>query len=215
MRTMGRTLGLLLLGLGLMAQTGAAQQGEVVLGVEVGPSLTKMQGVSIRNASSEWGFFAGVFGEYRASSLFSVPVGVNWVQKGGSGETAAGVPFEMGTSYLEIPVMINLTVPYGSSQRLGFYGGIAIGFQLSCDVTREGETVECGETEIFDTDPESLEWSIPFGVEYDFRLSNGHFLGFDLRYTYGLSDFMSSSTVELENQAWQFLVSWGVPVRGG
>jgi hypothetical protein len=203
------------LGFALVAEGTSGQQGELVLGVELGPSLTKMEGITIRDAGSEWGFSAGLFAEYRASALFSVPVGVTWTQKGGSGETAAGVPFELGSSYLEIPVMLNLTVPYGDSQRLGFYGGVAVGFQLSCDVTREGETVECGETEIFDTDPESVEWSIPFGIEYDFQLANGHFLGLDLRYTYGLSDIMTSSTVELMNRGWQFLVSWGVPIRGG
>ena len=46
MRAIGKALGILLLGLALMVEAGAAQQGEVVLGVEAGPSLSKMQGIS-------------------------------------------------------------------------------------------------------------------------------------------------------------------------
>lgn len=182
------------------------------VGIEAGPSLSKFSGPTIKAPGHVAGVFAGVFGEYRVNPLFSVPFGINYVQKGGKGRTLADDPFEISTAYLEIPVMLNLTAPESAAGSFGVYAGLSAGFRLRCDVESSSGKSECGDTEIFDTNPEDMEWAVPFGIEYDRELSGGHLIGVDVRYTYGLNDLFTADDAELKSRTWQFLLSWAFPV---
>lgn len=193
------------------ADLSAQERPTLTVGIEAGPSLSKFSGPSIRAPSYIVGGFAGAFVEYRRSDLVSFPIGISWVRKGGEGATLANAPFTITTSYLEIPVLVNLTAPATTAGHLGIYVGLSAGFQLGCDVKGEDGTVACGETEIFDTNPEKMEWAVPFGIEYDRELSNGQLIGVDIRYSYGLTDLFTSGDANLESRTWMFLVSWAFP----
>lgn len=209
-RTGVKVAGLLL---AWFAVTGEAQERpRFALGIEAGPSLSKFSGPSVRGPGNVTGAFVGIFGEYRTTRLSSIPFGVNYVQKGGTGRTLADAPFEITTAYLEIPVMLNFTTPTNTAGSLGVYAGFSVGFRLDCEVESDSGESACGGTEIFDTTPENVELAVPFGIEYDRELANGHLIGVDVRYTYGLSDLFTSSDAKLKSRTWQFLLSWALPV---
>ena len=190
--------------------------GQVYLwGIDAGATYSGISGETITDQSSVWGPFVGGFFEYAHTELLSFPIGVNYHQRGGAASTLPGDPFEISTSYVEFTPLLNLTVPYGRTQRLGIYFGLGVGFLLGCDVIVESTTTACGETELFNTDPATVQLAIPFGVEYDWLTQSGNIFGFDIRYSYGGTRLISTPDVDIRERGWVFSLSWMRPIGDG
>jgi hypothetical protein len=207
--------GVLVLALAGSAAPSQASAQVYLWGLEAGATYSGVGGETLRDESSVWGPFLGASFEYAHTELLSFPIGVSFHQRGGAASTLPGEAFEISTSYLEFAPLLNLTVPYGRTQRLGIYFGLGVGFLLGCDVSADGTTSDCGDTEVFNTDPATVQLTIPFGVEYDWLTEGGNIFGFDIRYSYGVTQLYQSRDTDIRERGWQFLLSWARPIGDG
>jgi hypothetical protein len=130
----------------------------VSFGVVAGASLSTFTGDLATDAKNNTGFLAGAF--VRIGALgFAVQPGVFYVTKGakfadvgqggGSGNTKL--------DYIEIPVVIRLSLP----MHLYVGAGLAIGFKLGCKVTLDTSSSgqDCADATSTTVGPKSTEYS--------------------------------------------------------
>ena len=182
----------------LTAGPGHAQRAKTLVGVTGGATTSDIC-CSI-NTSSRWGGTAGLFAAFRASRQTVISLEGNWAQKGGD-------PVRL--DYVEFPLTFGASMPTGNGDwRIRAYTGIGIGFKIGCSESNSNST-------FFDCDnANSTEWTWPFGIVFSHINPNGSMFGFDVRYSYGLSntfDNLSSS----RNRTWYFRLVYGLPMGRG
>jgi hypothetical protein len=167
-----------------------------------------MGGGLITATDSDWGALMGGFGRYRLKSNLALQLEGNWVQKGGRG-TVQNVGVDFDLDYVEIPLTAQLAVGLSPEWDWNLYGGIAIAFQTTCEVSDDaGDKAACEEaapTWNFT----STEWSVPFGTSFSYSFTRSA-LTADFRYSYGLSAAIDN--LDLKNRSWQFIIRWGFEV---
>lgn len=181
---------------------------QLSVGVSAGPTYSSLGGGLITSTESDWGALLGGYAQYRFVSNLTLQLEVNWAQKGGRGIVEDGsVDFDL--DYLEIPFTAQFGTALGERWRWNLYGGIAVGFQTTCDVRLDdGDSAAC-EDAIPTWDFASTEWSVPFGTSFTYRLTRSA-LTADFRYSYGLSAAIEN--LDLKNRSWQFILRWGFEV---
>ncbi len=163
--------------------------GSTSFGLSGGASSSQLSGGSI-NTDFRWGVMAGAYASFRPSRNTVTAFEANWVQKGG-GDTRL--------DYIEVPFTVGAAGPLGGSEWAGrLYTGIGIGFKVSC--SSDATLLDCDNAN-------STEWAWPFGLMVSRFGSSGRPVGFDLRYSVGLSDV---SAAFAQNRAWQMRVFLGV-----
>lgn len=181
---------------------------QLSVGVSAGATYSDLGGGLITSTDSDWGALLGGYAQYGFVSNLMLQLEVNWAQKGGRGIVEeGGVDFDL--DYLEIPFTAQFGTALGERWRWNLYGGIAVGFQTTCDVRLDdGDAAAC-EDAVPTWDFPSTEWSVPFGTSFTYRLTRSA-LTADFRYSYGLSDAIEN--LDLKNRSWQFIVRWGFEV---
>ncbi len=151
-----------------------------------GATLSDMSGLAA-TSDSRWGATAGLlFGVNTWRTAITLEG--NYIQKGG-GDTRL--------DYIEVPLTVGAVVPAGVTGRVRLYGGVSVGFKVSC----ESDVAPC------DT-AEGTEWGLPLGIQFGRSTgSGGSFFGFDVRYTFALSDAFEA--VDVYNRPWQFRLMFG------
>jgi hypothetical protein len=168
------------------AATVAQGPGSRFAAVIGGATLSDMAGLAA-TSDSRWGPTAGL--------LFGINTGRtaiafegNYIQKGG-GETRL--------DYIELPLTIGAVVPAGTASRVRPYGGVSVGFKVGC----ESDIAPCDSAE-------GTEWGLPIGIMFGRSASSGGtWFGFDVRYTFALSD--SFEALDVYNRPWQFRLMFG------
>ncbi len=153
-----------------------------------------------------WGFLVGAFGETRISQNVALNLAVNYTQKGGRGFTGTGLldaeSVELDLNYVEMPLLVELLLPFGRTWGLMAYGGIAAGYNVTCKVKFGGGSKEsCKDTALGGA---TFEWGLPVGGGLSYNVGDGEMIVFDVRYTWGLNDAVKDANVR--NGTWQFLI---------
>jgi hypothetical protein len=182
--------------------------GQLSVGVAAGGTYSDMGGSLITATDSDWGVLLGGSVRFRYVTNLALQLEGNWVQKGGRG-TVEGVARDLDLDYFEIPLTAQLVVGLSPKWDWNLYGGIALAFKTTCEVTTGSSEKESCDNTVPDWTIESTEWSVPFGTSFSYRLARSAVTA-DLRYSYGLSAAVKN--LDLKNRSWQFIVRWGFEV---
>jgi hypothetical protein len=186
MRSTGRAL-LLVISIAFAPAIAVAQgPGSRFAAVVGGATLSDMAGLAA-TSDSRWGATAGLlFGVNTWRTAITLEG--NYIQKGG-GDTRL--------DYIELPLTLGAVVPAGGAGRVRLYGGVSVGFKVSCD----SDIAPCDAAE-------GTEWGLPIGVQFGRTApSGGSFFAFDVRYTFALSDAFEA--LDVYNRPWQFRLMFG------
>jgi hypothetical protein len=176
-------------------------------GLTLGATSSSLGGDFITvQGDAKWGFYGGAFGEALLSDILSVGLGVNYAQKGGSGLAGTGLldseKVELDLSYIEAPLLVELTLPLGTAWGLMAYGGITGAYNTSCKAALGGGSKEsCKDTPLGGA---KTEWGLPVGGGLSYTLENGESVVFEARYTWGQNDAVANASVR--NGTWYFLI---------
>jgi hypothetical protein len=201
----------LLFSLALLAVVGTPLQAQTAFGFHAGAVSATLDGFDA-NSESKWGFLVGGRFEWITDSSVSLVTELNFAQKGGSGNLTESGAFEVTSSFVEIPVLLDITYDIGQRGRVGVYTGMEFGFNVGCTVEQSGGTADCGDSTLR-LEENSLNVAWPLGVEYSYRLDSGHRIGLDVRYSMGISNAVENQVVNFKNKAWYFMARWMLPTR--
>ncbi|MDP2470173.1 MAG: porin family protein [Candidatus Palauibacterales bacterium] len=193
MRYLVRSTLVALVGLALVTTQAKAQAG-MELGVRGGVSVAQVSGdfADTFDKSNRTGFAGGVFLNFDWGILGAQVAG-QYTQKGADLDIGNTVE-SLSLNYFEIPAVIKAGIPLGMIKP-SVFGGVALGFNTSCDSSGE----DCGDN------VKSTEWLGVAGADVAIYVGSIS-LWVDGRYNFGLSDINDATDVvgDLKNRNWTF-----------
>lgn len=164
------------------------------------------------------GWMGGLVARYNVSPVLGIQSGVYWVERGGTREDELSST-RVDLTYVDVPLLLTLSVPTGSGIRPRLYAGGSAGFEQSCEVTASylGDQYfsgECGENPDvpLSFDRPGVDLGIVLGGGLDLGAGPGAFT-LSARYRSGQSSLGSlpdSSLEELRNRGLQFTAGYGL-----
>jgi len=162
------------------------------------------------------GFALGGFAEFEFGSNFAVEPQLLYIQKGakydGSVDVGTGTPVDVSAGinldYIQLPVLLKAELRKPESKVTpSVFVGPAIGFNLGCKITAEGDGQDASEDCPDDTF-KSTDFSLVFGAGLEFgRLS------LQGRYDMGLGSVADADGVDVKNSGWLITLGYGFRVR--
>lgn len=148
------------------------------------------------------GFVGGVFLDYNGG-MFGFQVGGQYTQKGVDLDVG-NVVEEFSLSYLEIPAVLKLGMPFGAIKP-SVFGGVGLGFITGCDSGGD----DCAD------DFESTDFSGIAGADVAIYMGSVS-LWLDGRYHFGLRGISKASDVfgDLKNRNWTLQAGIGFHLGG-
>lgn len=165
---------------------------------------------------SRTGFAVGGFAEFEFGSNFAVEPQLMYVQKGarynGSVDVGTGTPVDasagINLDYIQLPVLFKAELRKPDSKVTpSVFVGPAIGFNLGCTITAEGDGEDFSEDCPDDTF-KSTDFSLVLGAGLEF----GRF-SLQGRYDMGLGSVADADGVDVKNSGWLFTLGYGFRVR--
>jgi hypothetical protein len=182
--TMLRFASVLLVSLILTTPVSAQGPGTKFAGLIGGATLSDISNL-VGVGDDRWGGTAGIFGGINAGPT-ALTLEANWIQKGG-GDTKL--------SYIEFPLTIGaILAPEGKTYRARVYSGVSFGFNVDCNCENA----------------KGSEWGWPLGLQIAKVTDTGKFFGFDVKYTWPLSDAFEFG--DADNRVWSFRLMFGKAV---
>lgn len=174
---------------------------QIHFGLKAGVNISNLNGSDAGDTDSRTGFLGGAFLTYDFSNMFSIQPEAFYSMKGAKqtetyyGETITGT---LKLDYIEIPVLLKLNIPLegGSTVRPSIFVGPALDIKVASTVEVEsgGQSASADLENVSSTD-----FGLVFGGALGFDVS-GHELGFDVRYTLGLTTIDDSgSNADVKN----------------
>ena len=143
------------------------------------------------------GYAFGAFCQFNLHPRFAFSPEIYYSVKGASNSED---DFDLKLGYIEIPVLLKLIFPTGSTVSPCVYGGGYVAFLMSTEI--EDPDVK---ERFADTDA-----GLIIGASLDILIKEGRQLvNFDIRYSYGMTTLDEEGVVDLYNSGFQFLVGWG------
>lgn len=142
-------------------------------------SLQPKAGISIadmtdtQGTTSRIGFVGGLEGEYQASDIFSLSLGVNYSQEGFKMKNSDN---KIKLDYINVPILANVYLTKGLAVKVG----VQPGFNVGNSVTVDGNTMSSSKKDYDGI--KSVALSIPVGLSYE--ISN---VVLDARYNWGVT----------------------------
>ena len=142
-------------------------------------SLKPKAGISIadmtdtQGTTSRVGFVGGLEGEYQASDIFSLSLGVNYSQEGFKMKNSDN---KIKLDYINVPILANVYLTKGLAVKVG----VQPGFNVGNSVTVDGNTMSSSKKDYDGI--KSVALSIPVGLSYE--ISN---VVLDARYNWGVT----------------------------
>ena len=199
--------------LGLMACATQAQVPKpVTFGFKGGISISKVSGDLTDGMSSRMGFTGGFYVSMNVSPNISIQPEAIYSMKGAEEEGYIDLidetmKAEANFDYVEIPVLIKVTVPTQSGIATSFYAGPAVAFKTSAKFTLsvgdESATVDIDNAK-------STDFGLVFGggVQFPFGASS---IGIEARYSMGLGEFLESADEAFTEDAINLINADGSP----
>lgn len=164
--------------------------GSLTVQPKVGISIADMTKTS--GTTSRVGFVGGLEGEYQATDLFSLSLGVNYSQEGFKVKNADS---KTKLDYINVPILANVYVVKGLAVKLG----VQPGFNVGKSVTTNGTTVSS--TKKPNDGVKAVALSIPVGLSYEIKN-----VVLDARYNWGVTKAFSNS--DSKNSVFQVTVGY-------
>lgn len=121
------------------------------------------------------------------SETFRFQPGLAYGQKGAK-DTSSSVDHELELTYLELPLLGVLSLPTEGAVGLHVFAGPAIGFELGCKWSGEGqETLDCSDGNV-EIGTKSLDVGFSLGAAVSFATSESMSFFVDVYYTLGLTN---------------------------
>jgi hypothetical protein len=188
--------------LGLIQLSSPAFAGE--LGVYAGLSRASVAVEPEAPTESVLGYLLGVryelpFRRAEKSLVFSVVPGLQFAERGyGSSVNSRSVDFY--TDYLEVPVLLKLSIPRENEFTPYFVFGPNFGLRVrtSCSIAGTNCSV------LDEANLAKTQTALEIGGGLDFALANGRRIAGEFRYFHGLSDTLTTATT-LKNRGLQFI----------
>lgn len=190
----------------LTASSSAFAQGRT-FGVRAGTSVSTLDtnAEDIFDKENRSGLVAGAF--YNQSfGLLGYQVEVLYANRGTAFQGGGSIDL----AYVEIPALLKVGVPVGLL-RPGVFGGVALAFNVACDLEDQGTTTRCDDIAEFSVDRTDL--NAVFGADLQLGLGGLSVWG-DGRYYLGLSDVgrIEDVTVDFKNRSWELTAGIGIPL---
>jgi hypothetical protein len=200
-----RLAGLVALMVVMTAAPGFAQGR--TFGVRAGTSVSTLDTnvEDIFDEENRSGFVGGVF--YNQSlGLLGYQLEVLYANRG----TAFRGGGSIDLAYIEVPALLKVGVPLGLL-RPGVFGGVAVAFNVACDLEDEGTTTSCDDITEFNVN--RTDWNAVVGADLQLGLAGLSLWG-DGRYYLGLSDIgeIEDVTANFKNRSWEFTAGIGIPL---
>ncbi len=193
----------------LAAATASPALGQLQAGLIGGATYSKIVGDFMVESDYRWGWFAGAYLELAYREHLSFVVELDYLTKGGTGVTQNSQAIDLDIGYVEMPVLAVYDASFGDRWGGGIYGGLSIGFPITCDVKIEGSSVSCTSG----LGSAQTEWTIPLGARLSYKLAGGSNLLLDVRLSVPLSDALETQNFKV--LTWQFLGRWSTGLSGG
>jgi len=168
-------------------------------GVKVGLNMAKIYGEDVVDEGLDFkmGFCAGGFITLNITEMFAIQPEVLYTQKGFKAEGEEdGVTVKMIASgdYLEIPLLVKLSLPTPGIVKPNLFVGPFMGFNIRAKVKGEHDGEPSPEVDIKDITKDT-EFGLVLGGGADFSLPTSK-ITFDVRYTLGLTTLDDSGYEE-------------------
>lgn len=199
-----------IIALGLLAAPAAGQGLDI--GVHAGPTFSTLAG-DIENPESKIGFAVGAQLRFSPVPVLGIRPELNVVQRGASAEEGTITSTFLAT-YVQLPLLFELSVPTPAGPRPYFYAGPGVSFEMACSVEVESggvtESADCNDPTAETPDTKSMSVALIGGAGMGFGLGIGEAI-IDLRYDFGLTNIDdSSSTDEVRNRAFTLLLGFTI-----
>ena len=145
--------------------------GSFSLQPKAGISIADM--TDIQGTTSRIGFVGGLEGEYQASDIFSLSLGVNYSQEGFKMKNSDN---KIKLDYINVPILANVYLTKGLAVKVGVQPGLNVGNSVTVD----GNTTSSSKKDYDGI--KSVALSIPVGLSYE--ISN---VVLDARYNWGVT----------------------------
>ena len=145
--------------------------GSFSLQPKAGISIADM--TDIQGTTSRIGFVGGLEGEYQASDIFSLSLGVNYSQEGFKMKNSDN---KIKLDYINVPILANVYLTKGLAVKVGVQPGFIVGNSVTVD----GNTTSSSKKDYDGI--KSVALSIPVGLSYE--ISN---VVLDARYNWGVT----------------------------
>lgn len=145
--------------------------GSFSLQPKAGISIADM--TDIQGTTSRIGFVGGLEGEYQASDIFSLSLGVNYSQEGFKMKNSDN---KIKLDYINVPILANVYLTKGLAVKVG----VQPAFNVGNSVTVDGNTTSSSKKDYDGI--KSVALSIPVGLSYE--ISN---VVLDARYNWGVT----------------------------
>lgn len=168
------------------------------LGIESGINIGDIATTPNVTTSTKTGFMVGGYADIGVTDIFSVRPGVRYITKGFS-STFNGVTFSDNLSYIEVPLLLKVSVPLPKVKPY-FMAGPTLGIQLSAS-----EQFGTGpQAQDLDASPiyETIDFGLYFGGGIDFHVASKMEIFTGFGYSLGLSN-ISKLTTSIRNHGLQ------------
>jgi hypothetical protein len=176
----------------------------MMVGVKGGLSLANLTGGDVYNNSIKYAGNGGAFMRFTLTGIFAVQPEVLFAMKGAKFEIE-DLKSEEKTNYIEIPLLVRVTMPNEGKMKPSLFVGPAIGILLSNKITN-GEEIDIKDA----TKSSDIGLVAGAGVEYVLEKSC---VLIDARYEMGLTSIMEKSggeQKEVKNSVFSIMIGYGV-----
>lgn len=191
-----------------------------VIGINGGLSRASITGNDADRAESIWGIKAGATATFPLDGNFEFQVGAAFVEKG----FKFGDRFSVGMDYIEVPVMLRISVPVDGRISPHLAVGLGVGFNIGCRAATffEGRpgNVDCEEIEF---ESKGVDWGFMANAGLSIATSDKFSVTLDVAYDTGRSSVVDDFDGVIEvfrgfdrpvtNRAWSFLMGIAFPIN--
>lgn len=201
--------------LGALCALALPLQGQTVLGVHLGLNIAELGGADIDGGDARTGLNLAGSITFPLGENLGLHTGAGYSQKGLT-ESDGGLEVALKFDYIEIPVLLQYTIPTEGSMGVHFMGGGALGIQASCKLeASDGSTsasVDCSNPDE-DIPIKTFDFGLMGGVGVGIGLTERVDLVVDLLYNLGLTTVIDSSDPpDVKNRAFTIRAGASIPL---
>jgi hypothetical protein len=204
----------LLVGTAAFAFSASATEAQTI-GFKLGASMSKLS-IEGTTQDTDWNtkFMGGGFVRFGFGRLGIQPE-LLYVTKGAkmTEDDGTGEEFEMSldVDYIAIPVMLHLPLTSGSSFTPYLMAGPEFAFEMGCELSAEGLSVDCDEGEGFER--KSFDMGIGAGGGFAFAMGPGALL-FEGRWTHGMTNLLDTDVEDesAKNRSLYITAGYSIPL---
>lgn len=196
----------------LLAGSPVLAQG-IDIGARAGVTFATVGGDDVEGVSSKSGISLGAHLAFDLGPLFSLRPEMNYMQKGSGVEDPDLLgDLTLNLTYLQIPVLAQVTVPNPVGPSFYFFAGPAVEIETGCTAEFEGggisASVDCDNPDADLLTRKSVTWGVVGGGGVGFGLGVGE-ATLGVRYDYGLTSIDDSAAeADIKNRAFSVMVGY-------